>query len=268
MIHPSIIANGFEAAWWLVFGLALGSFVNVVIHRLPRSRSLWRPVSHCPRCRAPINYRDNIPVLGWLLLRGRCRHCAKPISCRYPLVEALNGAAALGLWWRYRGDPVWTALAICAASALLAVAFIDLDTFLIPNELSLGLLAAGLLLAPLNPVFAGGAWLGWGPSFGGALAGLAICWGVAAFGEWAFKREAMGGGDIKLLAAVGAWSGWLGAFDCLIVASFLGAAYGVALLARRKLRRRDAIPFGPFLSLAGVLNFFVILPFGFPFALV
>ncbi len=254
-------------AFWVMTGLCLGSFANVVIHRLPRGRSLSRPGSHCPRCRRPVAFYDNIPLLSWILLRGRCRNCRQAISWRYPLVEALVGALSTAVWRHWEGQWAWTAAALAALAVLVAVAFIDCDTFLIPDELSLGLLGAGLILSPLNPTLGTSLMGRLGAAFLGGAGGLALCWGVAVLGEKAFGREAMGGGDIKLLAGVGAWTGALGAFDTLVVASFVGAAYGVWLLAQGKIARRDPIPFGPFLSAGAVFTIFYKLPFGFPFNL-
>ncbi|MDE2291073.1 MAG: prepilin peptidase [Elusimicrobia bacterium] len=264
---PAAAAAFETAAWtfWALLGLCLGSFANVVIHRLPRGRSLVRPRSHCPRCRATIAFYDNIPVLSWVLLRGRCRSCGKAVSWRYPLVELLSGALACAVWWRWHGQWAWAGAAFAAVLALLCVAFIDCDTFLIPDELSLGLVGAGLLLSPLNPGLGSAAGTRVAAALVGGLFGLGLCWGVAALGEWMFKREAMGVGDIKLLAGVGAWTGVLGAFDTLVAASFAGAAYGVYLIARGRLRRQDPIPFGPFLSAGAILTLFYRLPFGFPF---
>jgi len=242
--------------FWTVSGLCLGSFVNVLIHRLPRRRSIASPASHCPRCRMPLSWRDNIPVLSYLMLRGRCRGCRERISPRYLIVELLVGAAAAALYGRWPELPVWTGASLAACGLLAAIAFIDCATFLIPDELSLGFLAAGLLCAPLNPLYSG-AWTGrFAAAALGAAAGFAICWATAAVGEAVFKKEAMGGGDIKLMAGVGAWSGVLGAFDCLLVASLLGSVYGGLLLLRRKIKRQDPIPFGPFLSAAAAFNFF------------
>jgi leader peptidase (prepilin peptidase)/N-methyltransferase len=251
-----------------LFGSCFGSFANVLIYRLPLEQSIVKPRSRCPNCHKTIAWHDNIPVWSWIFLGGRCRNCRKTISARYPLVEAACGALAAGLWarWGQQGEPVWAACVTLAACALVAVTLIDWDTFIIPDELSLGLWGAGLLLAPLNP-YMGGPWyaaLGW--SAFGSLAGFLMCWGVAVVGEKAFGKEAMGGGDIKLLAAVGAWSGALGAFDCLMVGSLLGAAYGVSQIAGKKLKRSDPIPFGPFLSAGAVFNFFFVLPLGFPFS--
>ncbi|MCX5789997.1 MAG: prepilin peptidase, partial [Elusimicrobia bacterium] len=186
-------------AFAFVLGLVVGSFLNVCIHRLPLDESLLRPGSRCPRCRHPIAPYDNIPVLSFLLLRGRCRHCRHPISARYPAVEALTAALFAALAWRWSWRPEWAA-AVCAASAcLLAIAFIDWDTFLIPDLLSLGLAAAGLAASPLNPLLVGpwaaslagsGPAVRFGFSAAGAVLGFALCWGIAAFGEWLFKKEA------------------------------------------------------------------------------
>ncbi len=248
-----------------LLGLILGSFLNVCIHRLPQEQSLWRPGSHCPKCGHPVAFYDNIPVLSFLWLGGRCRHCGSRISARYPAVELLTAALFSLLYWRWQGRPEWALASWLAAGILIAVAFIDWDTFLIPDILSYGLLASGLLLSPINPLLGEGPWWRLGQSAAGAALGFALCWGTAELGEAAFKKEAMGGGDIKLLAGVGAWSGALGAFDCLVVASLLGSVYGGALLLRGSLRREDPIPFGPFLSAAAILNFFWLMPFGFPF---
>ena len=228
--------------------------------------SVVRPRSRCPLCGHAIAAYDNIPVLSWCLLRARCRHCRAPIALRYPLVEAWLGAAAAALFLRWGGQPLWIFCALAAAAALTATALIDWDTFLIPDELSLGLVAAGLLSSPINPLFESSAiWMSVLKSVGGAVFGFALCWLLAVFGEKAFGKEAMGGGDVKLLAGVGAWSGALGAFDCLVLASLLGSVYGVTLILRRKLRRQDPIPFGPFLSAGAIFNLFYLLPPGFPF---
>ena len=248
-----------------LYGSIYGSFLNVVVHRLPREESLVRPRSRCPRCRAQIAWFDNIPVLSWLALRGRCRSCRRPISARYPLVEAAVGALAAGLQWRWPGLPAWEVFATLACGALLAVALIDWDTFLIPDELSLGLTAAGVLASAWNPYFAGEGWR-WAAwwSVRGALAGLALGYVLAVVGEAAFKKEALGGGDVKLLAGVGAWAGATGAFDCLMLGSLAGTVYAVRLLLTGRARRSDPIPFGPFLAAGAAFNFFRLLPLGWP----
>ena len=251
-----------------LFGSIYGSFLNVVIHRLPREESVVSPRSRCPHCGKPIAARDNFPVLSWILLRGRGRCCRKPISIRYPLVEAASGFLSAGLWLRWGGTPIFAGASALACGALLAVALIDWDTFLIPDELSLGLALAGLVFCAFNPYFdagPGGAWwlAPWWSARGAAF-GFGLGWAVAAGGEALFKKEAFGGGDVKLLAGVGAWTGVTGVFDCLMIGSFLGSIYGLRLILTGKAGRSDAIPFGPFLAVGAVFNFFRLLPLGWP----
>lgn len=266
---PQTAAAVATAAWtfWVLLGLCIGSFSNVVIHRLPRGRSLVRPGSHCTRCRRPVAFYDNIPVLSWVLLRGRCRHCAKPISWRYPLIELLGACAAVAAWGRWEGDWAWSLAAFAVLVALMCVAFIDCDTFLIPDELSLGMVGAGLLVSAVNPTLGAAAGERVLSSLLGAAVGFSTCWGLALLGEKLFGREAMGAGDIKLLAGVGAWMGALGAFDTLVIGSFIGAAYGGVLLLTGRIKKQQPIPFGPFLSAGAVFTLFYKLPFGFPFNL-
>jgi len=253
-----------------LFGSLYGSFLNVVIHRLPREESVVAPRSRCPHCGKPIGWRDNLPVLSWLLLRGRGRCCGKPISVRYPLVEAATALLSWGLWLRWSERPLFAGGAALACGALLAVALIDWDTFLIPDELPAGLALSGLLFASWNPYFetvpSGAWWVAPLWSLRGALAGFALGWAVAAAGEAIFKKEALGGGDVKLLAGVGAWAGATGAFDCLMIGSTLGSLYGLWLLSAGKARRSDPIPFGPFLSAGAAFGFFKLLPLGWPFS--
>jgi leader peptidase (prepilin peptidase)/N-methyltransferase len=250
----------------LVWGGCLGSFINVVAYRLPREESLVRPASRCPNCQKPIRWWDNIPLLGWLIVGGRCRHCRKPVSPRYPAVETFMAVLSLALWLRWESRPAFAVAAVLAAGALTAVALIDWDTFLIPDELSVGLAAAGVLASPLNPYFEALSWPGrMGQSLLGAALGFGLCWAVAAAGELAFKKEAMGGGDVKLMAGIGAWTGGVGAFDALMAGSLLGSLYGLSLILRGRLKRSDPIPFGPFLSAGAVFAFFLRLPLGWPF---
>jgi len=251
-----------------LFGSLYGSFLNVVIHRLPREESVVSPRSRCPHCGKPIGWSDNLPVLSWLLLKGKGRCCRKPIAARYPLVEAATALLAGGLWLKWGWTPVFAAGSVLACGALLAVALIDWDTFLIPDELSLGLALAGLLFSPFNPYFDAGPFGAWylAPwwSVRGAVFGFLMGWAVAVGGEAVFKKEAFGGGDVKLLAGIGAWTGITGAFDALMIGSLVGSIYGLALLRSGRAKRSDAIPFGPFLAAGAAFNFFKLLPIGWP----
>ena len=253
-----------------LIGLAFGSFLNVVVHRLPimllrqwRSEALELldvrppraarfnlalPLSQCPACGAAVAPRDNVPVLSWALLRGRCRHCATRISLRYPAVE-LAGAALLLVaigFWGYSG----TAIAYYAfLLALLALALIDFDTLLLPDQITLPLLWLGLAAA---------LWLETGPSLAEAVIGGAVGYLVL----WAFywghrlitRREGMGRGDFKLLAALGAWLGWQGILPVVLVASVLGVAFACVAMLRGTATRATPIPFGTFLCAGGAVT--------------
>jgi len=225
-----------------LFGACIGSFLNVVIHRLPRDQSLIRPRSSCPNCHRMIPGYENVPIVSWLLLRGRCRGCGASISARYVMVEALTAALAVACAWKFGLTPQ-AFLLFALMSALVAVAFIDWEHMIIPDGISLGFLVVGLVAAP----FCGpGIW----PAVLGAVVGGGTLLIVAVAWEKLRGIEAMGGGDIKLMAAVGAFLGAVDAALIIFLGSFLGALFGAVLL------RRDAtarIAFGTFLSAATVL---------------
>jgi len=249
-----------EYAFALGLGLIIGSFLNVCIHRLPREESIAWPGSKCPNCGVHIKWRDNVPVISFILLRAKCRACGGPIAWRYPLVECLTGLAAVLLFYKHGATPVWFAVSLLAACGIIVLSFVDMDFMIIPDEISLGLLALGLLSFWANPNFTGGWLRELGQSFGGAAAGFFSLWAVAEIGERIFKKEAMGGGDIKLMAGLGALLGWQGVFSTLMLGSFFGAAYGVALIISKKAGKSDPIPFGPFLGLGGLINLYRLIP--------
>jgi leader peptidase (prepilin peptidase)/N-methyltransferase len=255
----------------LILGMMIGSFLNVVIHRLPRmveqdwlTQCAWakgeelppaprynlaHPASQCPACQSPIRWHQNIPVLSWLLLRGRCAACQAPISPRYPVVEAATGLLFAYTAWRWGLSPQ-TLTAWGLLAALLALAAIDLDTFLLPDDLTLPLLWAGLLVniwgvfAPLEQAVVG------------AIAGYLSLWLVFQLFKLLTGKEGMGYGDFKLLAALGAWLGWKMLLPIVLAASFLGAVAGISLILLGRQGRERPIPFGPWLALGGVLALF------------
>ncbi|HET9554208.1 MAG TPA: prepilin peptidase [Anaeromyxobacteraceae bacterium] len=212
-------------AWSALLGATVGSFLNVVIARLPAGLSVVRPRSRCPRCEAPIAWYDNVPVLSWLLLRARCRSCGAPISARYPLVELLVAALAAAAAWRHGPSLAWAG-EVAFLALLVALAFIDLDTWLLPWALTIPLAALGLLLGAARATPAGG--LG-AAAIGGA-AGFTFFLAVHLVGEKVFRREALGFGDVVLLGAIGAWLGPLGLLPVILLSSLQGAAVGIALL--------------------------------------
>ncbi|RZL48776.1 MAG: prepilin peptidase [Variovorax sp.] len=267
-----------------VFGLLVGSFLNVVIHRLPRMMerqwalettgavdrhetdgpgataaaaaatppaeppyNLMVPASACPACGHAIRWYENIPVLSYLALRGRCAGCGTRISVRYPLVELATAMLFAWCAWRSFGQGPWVPLAWCGFSAaLLALALIDWDTTLLPDDITLPLLWAGLLAAVFR-------WTGVAlvDAVWGAVAGYLSLWSV----YWVFKlvtgKEGMGYGDFKLFAAFGAWFGWQALVPIILMASILGVIVGVAMKLRHNLREGGYVPFGPFLAGAG-----------------
>ncbi len=241
----------------LISGFALGSFLNVCIYRIPRGMSVVKPRSRCPSCLKVIAFYDNIPVISYLLLRGRCRNCSSPIPWKYPAVEILASVLTLGIVMKWHGQWLWMAACLIACCLLIVITFIDIETFLIPDELSGGLVGLGLLSSFVNPYFQGPAWWKGLESVIGGVAGFVIMWILAIAGEKLFKKEAMGGGDLKFLAGIGTLLGWQGAVSTLMLGSVFGSVYGVSLILLKKAGRSDPIPFGPFLAAGALINIFI-----------
>jgi len=256
-----------------VFGAVVGSFLNVVIHRLPLGESVVHPGSRCPACGAPIRAHDNVPILGWVLLGGRCRDCRAPIAARYPLVELANALLWAALAQRLGfGLPFVLLAAFC--SALVVVTLVDLDHLIIPDAITLPGIAVGLVASLFLPPRAGlVTWLLHGrlglgrlpgpfgsPTFWDSLlaaaAGFAFFYLAAVLGDRLFRKASMGGGDIKLAAMMGAVLGLTGLVVAIYVALLVGSTVGIALLLLRRARPGTAIPFGPFLALGGVVASF------------
>ncbi len=242
----------------VLFGLLFGSFLNVCIYRIPRNKSIVWPPSSCPDCNARIQWYDNIPVLSYLVLRGKCRSCKKPISLQYPVVELLTGVLTGLFVWRL-GLSVWTFVVLAAVYALIILSVIDLELMIIPDRFSLGLIVLGLAFAWANPNFTGVWWQKELASLLGAAVGLFGVLAIAMLGTWLFKKDAMGGGDIKLMGGVGALIGWEGVITTVVFASFLGLVYAVFLMIFKGKKKSDAIPFGPFLSAGALINLFCLI---------
>jgi leader peptidase (prepilin peptidase)/N-methyltransferase len=236
---------GVSTVFVFILGTILGSFLNVVIYRLPRRLSVVRPASRCPHCQTPIRPYDNIPLLSFLILRGRCRTCRAPISWRYPVVEAAAGLLLAGLWVHFAPSAMWVPFVADAVFALMLIAvfFIDLDYQIVPNAITYSGLALGLLLAiPQGRVV---------PSVLSALGASAFFLLIAIL-----SRGGMGGGDIKLAAMMGAFLSWPAVAVALLLAFTGGAGAGLVLMGLRKRTRKDPIPFGPSLALGGVIALF------------
>lgn len=268
MLFAADMGPGFVAVLAGILGLLIGSFLNVVIYRVPKMMevqwaaecaemnnasvppaekfNLLTPRSRCSGCGHLIRWYENIPVLSYVFLRGKCSACSAPYGMRYPLVEAVTGALFFFCAWRWGWT--MTTLAWCGFSAmLLALAVIDWDTTLLPDDMTLPLLWAGLIAAALQ----------WNPlvdlpsALWGAVAGYLSLWIV----YWAFKlatgKEGMGYGDFKLFAALGAWFGWTALVPMILMASVIGAVVGIAMKFSSGLREGGYVPFGPFLAGAG-----------------
>ena len=253
---------------WGVIGLFVGSFLNVVIHRIPvmlqretdnfiamerdeppphtGRYNLFFPRSACPACGHSLSAMENIPLLSWVWLRGRCRHCRAPVSPRYPAVELLSALLSGFVAWRFGSDLAGLA-ALLLVWTMLALTFIDLDTQFLPDDLTLPLMWAGLL------VNLPGSFVPLQDAVLGAVAGYLVLWLVYWAYRFATGKEGMGYGDFKLLAALGAWLGWMMLPLIVLLSSLVGAAVGVLLIVFRQHQRDKPIPFGPFLALAGLV---------------
>ncbi len=229
MDPADLLPRGWVALWVALVGGAIGSFLNVVIARVPAGESIVRPRSRCPRCGAGIRWFDNVPVLSWILLRGRCRACRAPISVRYPIVEALGVAAALLAWSRH-GFSLAALAELAFVALLVALAAIDLDTWLLPHALTWPLIALGLAASALG-ISAARSWAS--SALGAALGWLSFAL-VAWVGEKLMKKEALGFGDVWLLSGLGAWCGVAALLPLVMLASIQGAVVGLALIALGK----------------------------------
>jgi leader peptidase (prepilin peptidase)/N-methyltransferase len=231
-----------------VFGAALGSFLNVVIYRLPLGRSIVRPGSHCPKCQTPIAWYDNIPILSYLLLGGKCRRCKTKISVRYPLVELVSALAAAGVVWRY-GLTLEAAWIYAFLAIMLAITLIDWDHQIIPDPLSLGGVVLGWVGAAVCLD------IGLVQSLVGSLVGAGVILVIAGLYKMLRRVDGMGGGDVKLMALIGAFLGWKMVFPVLFLAALFGSLYG-AWLIRGGGHGKTAVAFGSFLAPAACLMMF------------
>ena len=235
----------------LAVGLVLGSFLNVCIYRLPVGQSIVTPRSRCPACGTLIVWYQNIPVLSWLALRGRCSHCSVSISIRYPFVEALCGVTVL-LLWRSFGYQAAFPVAAAFVLAMIALFFTDLDHQLLPDAITLSGFATGMAVSWFNPFLAGlGISRVWAALSGAAL-GAGLLWGVGAIYGKLRGVEAMGMGDVKMMAMVGAFTGPGGVLFTIFAASLVGAVVGLAMIPLRGRSLQDKLPFGCFLAPAAV----------------
>jgi leader peptidase (prepilin peptidase)/N-methyltransferase len=233
----------------IIFGAMIGSFLNVCIHRLPKEESIVRPGSHCPKCKTPIQYYDNIPLLSFLLLRGKCRYCQASISIQYPIVEAITALSSFFLFITF-GVSLSFIYYFSFVAALIAITVIDLYHQIIPDVISLPGIVIGLLGSLVIPQIT------FWSSLIGVLSGGGSLFLVATVYQWLFKREGMGGGDVKLLAMIGAFLGWKAVILTIFLSSFIGSIIGITVMLIKGKDFKYAIPFGPFLALGAVISLF------------
>lgn len=230
-----------------ILGALIGSFLNVCIHRIPRGESVIRPRSRCPHCHAAIRSYDNLPILSFFILRGRCRQCRVPISWHYPLVEMINTGGYLFLLWKFSLG--WQLLVYALLfSALVVVTFIDLSHQIVPDRITLpGMVVGALAAATVLPA-------GLVNALFGILLGGGLFYLIAKVSSWWLGQEAMGGGDIKLIAMIGAFLGWRNVLLTIFIAALTGSIVGLYLMIVLGKDRKYAVPFGPFLALGAVVS--------------
>lgn len=252
------LAIAFPASIAFIFGACIGSFINVVVYRLPAKLSIVYPPSRCPRCRHQLKKTENVPILGWLWLRGRCSHCKTRISLRYPLVEAATAILFVLVFWRF-GLSFQTLGYWAFGSWLLSLSLIDLDTMTLPGSLT----KSGLVLGLSFQLLAG--WLDGGSTgaiakliFGitGAALGIWLLESIRILGTLILQQEAMGDADGKLMATIGAWIGWKYVLVSSFIACGVGAILGGGAIALGLLNKKQPMPFGPCLALGGMLSLF------------
>jgi leader peptidase (prepilin peptidase) / N-methyltransferase len=227
----------------------VGSFLNVCIIRLPKEESIITPGSHCPHCNKPIMFYDNIPLVSYFLLRGKCRHCNGPISIQYPLIEGITTFTSFLLFIKF-GPSLNYLFYFSFVAALIVITVIDLYHQIIPDAISIPGIGVGLLGSLIVPYI----------TFFNSLIGILVGGGslflVATLYQWLFKREGMGGGDVKLLAMIGGFLGWKAVILTILLSSFIGSIIGIAIVLLKGKDFKYAIPFGPFLSLGAVISLF------------
>jgi len=233
----------------IIFGAIVGSFLNVCIFRLPKEESIIWPGSHCPHCKKPIKFYDNIPLISYLLLRGKCRQCHGSISLQYSLVEGITAVSSLIVFMEF-GPSLTYLFYFSFVAALIVITVIDLYHQIIPDVISLPGIGVGLLASLIIPQI----------TFSNSLLGILLGGGslflIATVYQWLFKREGMGGGDVKLLAMIGAFLGWKAVILTILLGSLIGSITGIIVMVSKGKDFKYAIPFGPFLSLGAVIALF------------
>lgn len=256
MIIPSFHPF-FVPAIVFVFGAVVGSFLNVCIVRIPKRESVVSPPSHCPRCKTSLRFYDNVPLISYLLLRGRCRFCGGAISARYFFVELMTALLGVALWYRF-GLGIAFFIYFAFVASLIVISFVDLDLRIIPDAISLPGIAVGFVASILSSSIS--APFSYTPSPMDSFLGILLGGGILFLVAWVYQlltgKEGMGGGDIKLLAMIGSFLGWASVLLTLFLASLTGSVVGVSFMLAKGVDTKYALPFGPFLCVGAVLDLF------------
>ncbi len=248
-----------EIFFLFIMGLIFGSFANVCIYRMPRDMSIMKPASHCTNCNNFIKWYDNIPIISYLFLRGKCRNCGAKISFIYPAIEFLCGLLFASMYFHFGFSYVLMPFCLLAFS-LLVITAIDFEFQIIPDEFSFMLMIVGLIISFFNPILGDAFLQRILNSFIGLLVGGGSLLFVAIVGKWIFKKDAMGGGDIKLMAGVGAFIGWEKVLFAIFLGSLFGSIVGIFLILLKKIIKKQEIAFGPYLALGSYIVLFLPAP--------
>ncbi len=237
-----------------LFGACWGSFLNVCIYRIPAELSVVKPRSRCPKCMTNLSWRDNIPIFGWIALRGKCRYCQAPISARYPSIELLTAILFTLVWLRFPYELVTVPYMVMVFGLILG-SMVDFDEMWLPDRCTIGGMIVGPIFSFLIPALHGADahMTGLVESLIGLAVGFGSLWAVAFFGRLILKKDAMGFGDVKLMGALGAFLGWESIIFIVFVSSLLGTIIGVSFIAVGKKEWQSRIPFGPYIALAAIL---------------
>ncbi len=246
----------FEIIIVFILGLVLGSFANVCIYRMPRNMSIVKPNSHCTNCNSFVKWYDNIPILSYIILKGKCRNCGSKISLRYPFIELSCGFLFLSMLFLFGFSYIlipFCLLVFC----LLVITVIDFDFQIIPDEISFFLIILGLLISAFNIMLGDTILNRMINSFLGLIAGGGSLFVVAIIGKWIFGKDAMGGGDIKIMAGVGTFIGWDKVLFSIFIACLLGSIVGILMILSKKIGKKQEIPFGPYLAISSFTVLFL-----------
>lgn len=245
----ALVPDIFWLVTFFIFGLILGSFFNVCIWRIPREESIVKPGSHCTRCNAEIKWYDNIPVLSYIILRGKCRKCGEPFSVRYAAIELLTGIL-YALTYHYFGFQIFTIFVLIYISFMIIMSFIDIDHFILPDRFTLTLIPLGILASFFRIDFS------WTDSLIGILTGGGLIFLFSGLYYLLKKTPGMGGGDIKLMAGVGAYLGFSNTLLTLLIGTLSGTVIALPYVFLKKKKMDSMLPFGPFLALAAIICLF------------